>query len=124
MILARRCAFWTLFLAAGMTALSCGGNPPPTTPVSDLPDSEAQALCESFFAAACTRILDVNDPACTTCEPCANAAVISRLCGDGITVAAVRHCMDSGFHMPTCTGERGGCMFDVGDVSCPLPASP
>jgi hypothetical protein len=121
-------SFWVLFLAAGMTALSCDDGPPPrppTTPVADLPASEAQALCESFFAAACTMILDPNDSACTTCDPCGNWAVIGRLCGDGITVGAVRHCMDSGFDMPTCTGpERGGCMFDVADVSCTLPASP
>jgi hypothetical protein len=111
-----------------MTALSCDDGPPPrpqTTPVADLTAGEAEALCAIFMAKACRAVLDANDPACTTCDPCASVATIRSECGGGITIGAVNHCIDSGFDMPTCTGpELGGCMFDVADVLCPLPPSP
>jgi len=111
-----------LLLLAGS---SCGSDSQPPEPVSALSDAEAQALCQQFFTAACNDAgLGLsNDPACTGCDPCtrtASLATIRTECGDGITELAVRHCMSSGFDMPTCTGpERGGCMFDVGDTLCP-----
>ena len=104
---------------------SCGTESQPPEPVSALSDSDAQSLCQQFFVAACDAGLRAKgDPACTACDPCtqtASLATIRSECGDGITVLAVRHCMSSGFDMPTCTGpERGGCMFDVGDMLCPV----
>ncbi len=104
---------------------SCGSEMQPPEPVAALSDTQAQALCQQFFTAACddAGLGLSNDPACTGCNPCtqtASLATIRTECGDGITELAVRHCMSSGFDMPTCTGpERGGCMFDVGDMLCP-----
>ena len=111
-----------LLLLAGS---SCGSDSQPPEPVSALSDTNAQALCQQFFTAACNDAgLGLsNDPACTGCAPCtqtASVATIRTECGDGITELAVLHCISSGFDMPTCTGpERGGCMFDVGDMLCP-----
>ena len=110
-----------------LAAAACDSDPPPAPrAVAQLSDAEAQALCQQFFAAACTSILaGTNDPACTGCNPCTQAeslATIRSICGGGITDAAVRHCVSSQFDMPTCTGpEHGGCMFDVADALCPLP---
>ncbi len=115
-----------LFAFAGTT---CGSEPAAPRAIVDLSDAEAQALCQDFFTAACAAgLAATGDPACTSCQPCAQTAsqtTIRAQCGDGITDAAVRHCIASGFDMPTCTGpERGGCMFDVGDMLCPLAAGP
>lgn len=108
-----------------LTTAACDSDPPAPRAVAQLSDAEAQALCQQFFTAACASILGVsNDPACTTCDPCTQAASLATIrseCGDGITDAAVGHCISSQFDMPICTGpERGGCMFDVGDALCPL----
>jgi hypothetical protein len=98
-------------------------------PVAELSDTDAQTLCHQFFVAACDAGLRAKgDPACTACDPCTQAASLATIrneCGDGITDADVRHCVSSGFDMPTCTGpERGGCMFDVGDMLCPSVSAP
>src|SRR6185436_19161511 len=88
---------------------SCGSDSQPPKPVADLSDTEAQALCHQFFTAACNDA-DLglsNDPACAGCDPCTQTASLTTIrseCGDGITDAAVRHCVASGFDMPTCTG--------------------
>jgi hypothetical protein len=110
-----------LFVLAGP---SCGSESQPPEPVTALSDSDAQALCQQFFVAACDAGLRAKgDPACTACDPCSQAASLATIrskCGDGITDLAVRHCMSSHFDMSICTGsERGGCMFDVGDMLCP-----
>ena len=112
-----------------LAASSCGSDSTSPRPVAALSDGEAQSLCQQFFTAACAAFLGSSgDPACTSCDPCtqtASLAAIRTECGDGITDAAVRHCISSQFDMPTCTGpERGGCMFDVGDALCPLTAAP
>jgi len=119
--LGRSLAMFLLLLLAGP---SCGSDSTPARPVAELPDAEARALCQQFFTAACDAGLRASgDPACTSCDPCtqtASLATIRSACGDGITDTAVRHCVSSKFDMPTCTGpERGGCMFDVGDMLCP-----
>jgi hypothetical protein len=111
-----------------LAAAACGSDPPAARPVAQLSDAEAQTLCQQFFTAACASILaGTNDPACTSCAPCTQAASLATIrseCGGGITDAAVRHCVSSQFDMPTCTGpELGGCMFDVADALCPLPLS-
>lgn len=113
--------FLPLLLLAGS---ACGGDSPAPTPVAELSDVQAQALCRQFFAAACAAGLAAKgDPACDGCDPCsqtASLATIRSTCGNGITDAAVQDCISSQFDMPTCTGpERGGCMFDVGDMLCP-----
>ena len=114
-----------LLLLAGP---SCGSDATSPKPVAEMSDTDAQALCQQFFTAACAAGLGASgDPACTGCDPCtqtASLATIRSKCGDGITDAAVRHCVSSQFDMPTCTGpERGGCMFDVGDMLCPLASA-
>ena len=116
-------------LLLALAGLSCESDSTPPKPVADLPDTEAQALCQQFFVAACNAGLSAKgDPACTACDPCtqdASLATIRSECGDGITDASVRHCVSSQFDMPTCTGpERGGCMFDVGDTLCPSVSAP
>jgi hypothetical protein len=118
-----------LFVVAGCdTAPSCGSHPLPATPVAELGDAEARSLCGEFFVGACGTILDADDVTCTTCQPCAQAASVATIrakCGAGITYAAVKQCIASGFDMSTCTGpERGGCMFDVADALCPTPPAP
>lgn len=110
-------------LALLLAGFSCGGDSPAPRPVTALTDAEATSLCQQFFNAACAAGLGASaDPACAGCDPCtqtASLATIRTECGDGITDAAVRHCISSQFDMPTCTGpERGGCMFDVGDALC------
>jgi len=107
-----------------LASSACGGDSAAPTPVAGLSDGEAQALCRQFFTAACTEGLAAQgDPACAGCDPCtqtASLATIRSACGDGITNTAVHDCISSRFDMPTCTGpERGGCMFDVGDMLCP-----
>jgi hypothetical protein len=111
-----------------LAAPACDSDPqPPPRPVAALSDGEAQTLCQEFFTAACASLLS-GDPACSSCQPCTQAASLTTIraeCGSGITDAAVRHCISSQFDMPTCTGpERGGCMFDVADELCPLPSGP
>jgi hypothetical protein len=113
--------FLPLLLLAGS---ACGGDSPAPTPVAELSDAQAQALCQQFFTAACAAGLAAKgDPACDGCDPCTQAtspAAIRSACGDGITDSAVHDCISSQFDMPTCTGpERGGCMADVGDMLCP-----
>lgn len=113
-------------LALLLAGSSCGGDSPAPRPVTVLSDVEAQALCQQFFTGACAAGDASAVPSCTGCDPCTQAtslATIRTQCGDGITDADVRHCISSGFDMPTCTGpERGGCMFDVGDMLCPVAA--
>src|SRR5689334_5623773 len=87
-----------LFVLAGP---SCGSESQPPEPVTALSDSDAQALCQQFFVAACDAGLRAKgDPACTACDPCSQAASLATIrskCGDGITDLAVRHCMSSHF---------------------------
>jgi hypothetical protein len=109
-----------------LVSSACGGDSP--TPVAALSSGDAQALCRQFFTAACTAGLAAKgDRACNGCDPCTQSsslATIRSACGDGITDASVHDCISSGFDMPTCTGpERGGCMFDVGDMLCPSTAA-
>lgn len=116
-------------LALLFAGSSCGSSSPAPVPVAALSDAEAQSLCQQFFTAACAAGKDAaTEPSCTGCDPCTQAtsvATIRAVCGDGITDADVRHCVSSGFDMPTCTGpERGGCMFDVGDTLCPVTTAP
>jgi len=71
-----------------------------------------------------TLALLLAGSSCGGDSPAPRPATIRTQCGDGITDADIQHCISSGFDMPICTGpERGGCMFDVGDMLCPVAAS-
>lgn len=114
---------FALTLLSGVVS-ACDGGSPSTTPIAELPDGEAVALCEEFITKACAAaVIPADDPACNTCDPCGQAMGLASLrahCGEGITLGGVRACVDSGFDRPTCTGpQRGGCVFDVGDELCP-----
>jgi len=119
---------FTLLASLALLQPSCNDEPTDAVEVAKASEAEVLALCAEFRTGACAKVFPAGDRACTTCDPCGQAAAVMSIrveCPSPITLGDVRHCMGSGYDFATCTGpEMGGCVFDAFDELCPEAPSP